>query len=66
MIDYISAILLFSGYILTGAKKKYGWLLSCAGNIGYIYILRDTEYQGLMALSVLMTSVCIYNFIKWK
>ena len=66
MIDYISAILLFSGYILTGAKKKFEWLFSCAGNLGYIYILKDTEYKGLLILSVLMTLVCIYNFVKWK
>lgn len=66
MIDYSSAILLLGGYILTGKRNKNGWILSTLGNIGYIYILSSTKYYGLLSLSIVMTFLCIYNFIKWN
>lgn len=66
ILDFICAISLLSGYILTGNEKRIGWLFSLIGNCGYIYILSDSNYKGLLVLSVLMAVVCIYNFFKWK
>lgn len=66
ILDFISAISLLIGYILTGKRLKIGWIFSLFGNLGYIYILRNSEYKGLIILSVLMSGICIYNFIKWK
>ena len=66
ILDFVSAISLLIGYILTGNKLKIGWVFSLLGNIGYIYILRNSEYSGLIILSVLMSIMCIYNFFKWK
>lgn len=66
ILDFLSAIFLLIGYTLTGNKLKIGWAFSLLGNIGYIYILRNSEYKGLVILSVLMSIMCIYNFFKWK
>ena len=66
MIDYISAVSLLTGYILTGCKNKIGWIFSLVGNFGYIYILMDSQYKGLLILSILMSIICVYNFIRWK
>jgi hypothetical protein len=65
MIDYLSALLLLSGYIITGTKNRWGWILSALGNIGYIYLMLGTEFKGMLTLSVIMFVVCINNFIKW-
>lgn len=66
MIDYLSAISLLIGYILTGKRNRIGWIFSLLGNLGYIYILSSSEYKGLFILSVLMAIICVYNFVKWS
>lgn len=66
MIDLISALFLFIGYILTGNKNKIGWIFSLIGNLGYVFILYTSEFKGLFYLSILMSIICIYNFIIWN
>lgn len=46
MIDYLSAISLLTGYYLTGKRNKIGWIFSLLGNLGYIYILFNTQYNN--------------------
>lgn len=65
MIDYLSAIMLIVGYILIGKRIIYGWIFSTIGNIGYVYILVDTEFKGLLLLSITMALLCVYNFLIW-
>lgn len=66
MPDILSSIAILVGYILTGNRKRIGWIFSLLGNIGYIIILRDTELKGLIIVSIIMSLICIYNFFKWK
>lgn len=54
------------GYILTGKKNKWGWLLAAIGNLGYIYISYTLSLYGMLALSCVMMTISIINFKKWK
>lgn len=64
--DYISSIFLILGLILTGKKNKWGWILSILGSLGYLYLLFDTKFYGMIILNVIMAGLGIYNFIKWN
>ena len=66
MIDFISSIFLIIGYILTGKKNRWGWLLASVGNLGYIYISFTLSLYGMLALSSVMMIISIINFKKWN
>jgi hypothetical protein len=66
MIDWVSGCLELFGSWVTGNKKKWGFLISMMGNIGWVvYVIVTHSTYGLLVVVLPAIFINIRNFVKW-
>ncbi len=66
VLDYLAASLCLVGMFLVGNKKTVGWLINLACAISYMMLGIVLGLTGLVVLNVVMCSVHIRNYLKWR
>ena len=64
-LDWIGAALIGLNAYMVGKKNKWGWLVSVAGCLLFMYVGFKNHLYGMIALNTFIAIISIINFIKW-
>lgn len=62
--DWIGSILLLSGTLGLAYKKRFAWLLNCAGSLVFLYVFINRP--ALILLQVVFAVLALVGFLRWK